>query len=115
MTRTLTCILCPRGCTLTVDLSGDTPAVSGNFCPKGAKYGADECINPTRTVTAVVRVKNREHEMLAVKTETPVAKKHIFDVMAKINAVTVDAPVHIGDVVLEDAYGSRIVAASDAL
>ncbi|ULQ59384.1 hypothetical protein K7I13_13005 [Brucepastera parasyntrophica] len=39
------CILCPRGCHLSV---GDAPGfqVTGNFCPRGAAYGREEMESP---------------------------------------------------------------------
>ena len=72
MKRNLTCIICPRGCTLTVETEGDKVSVSGNSCPKGAVYGIEETTRPTRTVTSVVRVSNREDTMVSVKTAEPV-------------------------------------------
>lgn len=34
------CIVCPKGCRLTVD--ENTLAVTGNGCPRGAEYGKNE-------------------------------------------------------------------------
>ena len=113
MTKTITCILCPRGCTLTVTVEGAEVSVAGNSCPRGAKYGADECTHPTRIITAVVRVENREQRMLSVKTEAPVPKEHTRDVMAKLDGLTVEAPIRIGDPILEDIFGTRIIATSE--
>ena len=45
MKRELTCIICPRGCSLCVDIDGEKSTVSGNSCPKGGKYGIEECIH----------------------------------------------------------------------
>mgnify|MGYP001529242129 CR=1 FL=1 len=56
MTRDMTCIICPRGCALKVEINGDNITVTGNGCPKGKQYPIDECTNPTRTVTSSVRV-----------------------------------------------------------
>ena len=113
MKKTITCIICPRGCTLEVDINGADTVVKGNSCPKGEKYAIDECTNPTRTVTSVVRVSNREDTMVSVKTSEPVPKDRIFDVMEKIRKASVEAPVKIGDEILSDVYGSSIVATKD--
>ena len=56
MKRDMICIICPRGCSLCADIQGDTVTVTGNACPKGQEYAINECTNPVRTVTAVVRV-----------------------------------------------------------
>ena len=113
MTRDMTCIICPRGCALKVEINGDNITVTGNSCPKGKQYAIDECTNPTRTVTSSVRVENLEDTMLSVKTENPVSKDKIFEVMRLIRAKSVCAPVKIGDVIIKDAFGTNIVATKD--
>ena len=110
MTRKLTCIICPRGCELTAHINDGAIEVKGNGCPRGKQYATDECTNPTRTVTSSVRVENREDVMVSVKTESPIPKDRIFDVMNLIRTTTVDAPVHIGDKIKEDVFGTDIVA-----
>ena len=115
MKKELICIICPRGCTLTVDTDKDPVEVSGNACPKGAQYGHDEVLNPTRTVTSIVRVANREDTMVSVKTSCPIPKENIFDVMENIRAASVDAPVKIGDVIIHDLFGADVIATKDII
>ena len=110
MTRDMTCIICPRGCALKVEINGDNITVTGNSCPKGKQYAIDECTNPTRTVTSSVRVENREGTMVSVKTASPVPKDKIFEVMSLIRAKSVCAPVGIGDIIIKDVFGTNIVA-----
>ena len=110
MKKTLTCIICPRGCLLEVGIGGQEISVKGNSCPKGEKYAVDECTNPTRTVTSIVRVSNRTDTMVSVKTEKSIPKEHIFDVMEKIRNTSVEAPVKIGDRIITDIYGTDVVA-----
>ena len=52
---------------------------------------------------------NRHDTMVSVKTETPVAKDRRMEVMALFRKSSVEAPLEIGDVALQDACGSRIV------
>lgn len=110
MKKNLVCIICPRGCSLCVEGKKDNLKVSGNACKRGEKYAIDECSNPVRTVTAVVRVENRIDTMVSVKTEYPIPKDKIFDVMEIINSITVLAPINIGDIIVEDILGTKIVA-----
>ena len=110
MTRDMTCIICPRGCALKVEIEGDNITVTGNSCPKGKQYAIDECTNPTRTVTSSVRVENREDTMVSVKTASTVPKDKIFEVMRLIRAKSVCAPVGIGDIIIKDVFGTNIVA-----
>ena len=115
MKRELTCIICPRGCSLCVDINGAKTSVSGNNCPKGEKYGIEECIHPTRTVTSIVRVENRENAMVSVKTASPVPKENISDIMAIIRKTSVKAPVKIGDIILTNIFGTDIIATKDII
>ena len=48
--KEIICITCPKGCHLKVD--EETFAVTGNACPRGAVYGANELRNPVRVVTS---------------------------------------------------------------
>ena len=112
MSKDLTCIVCPRGCHLHID---DELNVTGNFCPRGAEYAKNELTNPKRMITSIVRVKNRENTMVSVKTSSSIPKGKIFDILKEIEKVSVDAPIHIGDVVIKDVLGtgSDIVATKE--
>ena len=118
-TRELTCIRCPMGCALTVELddSGAVTSVSGNSCPRGAQYGRDEVTNPVRTVTTSMPVTGAERaRMVSVKTQTDVPKGKVFDVIAALADLTAQAPVVIGDVLVHDVAGTGVdvVATSNA-
>ena len=41
MKRELVCIICPRGCRLTVEGEVGNLTVTGNACPKGKQYAID--------------------------------------------------------------------------
>ena len=110
MNRNITCIICPRGCALTVTGSGDALSVTGHACPRGEKYAIDECTNPVRTITSVVRVNNREDCMVSVKTKQPVPKAEIFSIMKLIHSASVAAPVKIGDAIIDNVCGTQIIA-----
>ena len=118
-TRTLTCIRCPRGCSVTVTLAddGSIAGVTGNSCMRGDKYARDEVTHPVRVVTSTVPVVGSATEkMVSVKTAGDVPKGRVFDVVRERAHVTATAPVHIGDVILADVAGTGvdIVATKDA-
>ena len=117
MKRELTCIVCPRGCALSVELSdsGEVVCVSGNLCKRGEVYAKNECTNPKRTVTSTVRCKNGS--IVAVKTSDTVPKALMFDVMKEINRTIAEDNVSIGDVIIEDvcATGVSVVATGRAV
>ncbi len=109
MERKLTCIICPLGCELTVNLQDKTiTSISGNTCPRGKAYAENECTNPKRTVTSTVKCS--DGSLVSVKTDNPIPKEKISECMNMINKVILDLPVAIGDVIIEDVFGSNIIA-----
>ena len=100
--KELTCIVCPRGCRLRVD---DEMNVTGNSCPRGEKYAIAELTNPTRTITSSIRVTNRPYTLVSVKTDKPIPKDQMFEVMQEINKLSIAAPTHIGQIVKERILG----------
>lgn len=48
--------------------------------------------------------------MVSVKTAAPVPKDRIFEIMGLIRSTTVTAPVKIGDVIIDNAYSTHVVA-----
>ncbi len=111
---TITCIECPIGCTVEVEVeNGKVLSVTGNSCPRGKMYAENEVVCPKRVVTSTVRMQNGK--VLSVKTDAPVQKAKIFEVMAKINQVHPAGLVEIGDVLVENiSDGANLVAADNA-
>ncbi len=99
----LTCIICPRGCQLSVEQS-DTVSVSGNLCPRGKKYAIDEVTDPKRTVTSTVRCS--DGSVLSVKTDLAIPKGKVKECMRLINTIVVPLPVRIGTVLRENILGT---------
>lgn len=109
MERKLTCIICPLGCPLTVKVEDKKVlSVEGNTCPRGAKYAESECTNPQRTVTSTVKC--ADGSLVSVKTDKPIPKEKMVECMALINKTVAKLPVSIGDVIIDDVFGSRVVA-----
>ena len=115
MKKVITCMVRPRGCTMTADIQGETITVTGNSCPRGEKHAIGECTNPVRSLTSVIRVSNREDTMVSVKSSAPIPKGKMFEIMEKIHSTSVEAPVQIGDVLIPDVYGAHIVATKEIL
>ena len=107
MTKTMTCVACPLGCTLTVEYEGaEVFSVSGNTCKRGDAYARTEIVNPTRSLTSTVKVNGGLHPVVPVKSDKPIPKSMMFDAMQVINATAVDAPVAIGQVIISDILGT---------
>ncbi len=114
-TRELTCINCPMGCQLTVTMDGDKIAdISGYTCPRGKIYAEKEVTNPTRIVTSTVKVTGGVKERVACKTESDIPKDKIFDVMDAINSASVEAPVIIGETLIQNAADTGVAVIATA-
>lgn len=108
MERQITCINCPVGCRLQVTIEdGQVTKVEGQSCKRGETYAHQECIAPARMVTAAVPVVGRSVPV-SVKTRTPIPKEQIFACMKQLSALSLTAPVHMGDVVLADVCGTGV-------
>lgn len=105
--KELICIVCPRGCRLRVDESKDY-AVTGNRCPRGMAYGRTELENPVRTITSTVAVRGAMYPRCPVKTSAPIPKALIFEAMRTLDGLVLDAPVHLGQVVVRDVCGTGV-------
>ena len=99
MEQLITCINCPIGCRMTVNVeNGQVVSVTGNSCKRGVEYAMQESVAPKRMVTAVVAVQGRKMPV-SVKTCTPIPKDKIFDCMRAMEGLTLEPPIHMGDVV----------------
>ena len=107
--RELTCIGCPMGCQITVELDADqVVSVTGNTCGIGDKYARNEVTHPERTVTSTAVISGGDKSRVSVKTQSNIPKDKIADVMKEIDAVVLKAPVHIGDVVVHNVCDTGV-------
>ena len=103
----LTCITCPKGCTLTIELKeGKILSIQGNGCPRGIQYAENEILHPVRMVTSTIQVIHGIHDRCPVMTSKPVAKEKIFEVMKEIHSLKVEAPVFVRDVFIHNVAQS---------
>jgi len=109
MIRNLTCIVCPMGCKLEVELDGDKViSVKGNTCLRGEDYAKKECTNPQRTVTSTMKCDNGD--VVSVKTDRTIPKNKMAECMEIINSKIIHLPISVGDVIIENVFGANIVA-----
>ena len=112
---TVTCTLCPLGCT--VRFSEETGAYEGNRCKRGIAFAEQEKTNPKRILTSTVRCQSPVSgsadgsvKLLPVRTEVPVPKDSMKEIVAKLKEITVEVPVKCGDTVcvVDDGQGKAI-------
>ena len=108
-TKYLTCINCPLGCALTVELQGaQILAIKGNTCKRGAVYARKEVTAPVRMVTSTVKVTDGVLPVVSVKTREAIPKEKIFACVRELKQICLKAPVEMGAVVLSDAAGTGV-------
>ena len=114
--REMICIVCPKGCRLSVDQKPDGEIiVMGNGCNRGIPYAQKELTNPTRVITSTVKIHGGIHKRLPVKTSMDIPKGLNFKVMEELAKVEVTATIKIGTVIIENILGTgaNIVATRD--
>ena len=108
-TKNLTCINCPLGCALTVEMNGETILhVTGNTCKRGEVYARREVTAPVRMVTSTVRVIGGNLPVLSVKTREAIPRERIFACVRELKKISLQAPVYVGGVVLENVASTGI-------
>lgn len=108
-TKEFVCIRCPLGCNIAVEMEdADIKNITGNTCPRGADYVTKELTDPRRIVTSLVRVKGGELPVVSVKTAADIPKDKISDCIKALKEIELTAPVHMGDVVVEDVCGTGV-------
>jgi len=112
-----TCIVCPLGCYVEAELEGDTINIRGCKCPRGEEWVKEEILDPKRVVMSVIKVKNGEYPVVSVKTDAPVPKEKIPDIMRYISRLEVSAPVKRGDIIVRNILGlqANLVATRDVM
>jgi len=97
------------GCPLEVLTDGETLlSVDGNLCNKGLEYAKLESMDPRRTVTGSVLIRNGALPLVSAKTRSSVPKGKIFGVMNALRYAEVFAPVDIGDILIADVAETGI-------
>jgi CxxC motif-containing protein len=109
MKREMICIGCPMGCYITVESVGTKKsAIGGNRCKVGLQYAEKELSNPERTLTTTVKVKSGNLPLVSVKTNKPFPKNKLFEAMALLSQVAVQAPIKIGEPIIQNILDTGV-------
>lgn len=98
------------GCGVTVEIAdnGEILSVTGNTCKRGDTYARAECTNPVRSLATTVRVEGGIHNVVPCKSAGSLPKDKITECMEIINKAQVNAPVKLGDILVENILGTGI-------
>ena len=109
------CTTCPSECLLTVEVERETGdsvtavrSVTGNSCPRGDKFAHQELTCPMRVLTTTVAVSGGDEALLPVRTAEAIPLALHAQAMALIRGLVVNAPIQMGDVVLENLLDTNI-------
>ncbi len=109
------CTTCPSECLLTVEVERDADgavaevhSVIGNSCPRGDTFARQELTCPMRVLTTTVAVSSGDEALLPVRTAEAIPLALHAQAMDLIRGLVVDAPIRMGDIVLEDLLGTNI-------
>ena len=109
------CTTCPSECLLTVEIERDVNgnvarvrSVTGNSCPRGDKFAHQELTCPMRVLTTTVAVSGGDEALLPVRTAEAIPLALHAQAMDLIWRLVVDAPIRMGDVVLENLLNTNI-------
>ena len=117
----LTCIICPMGCSMEVEVETSADgkkkvlSVKDNGCKRGEQYAAKELQNPTRTLTSTIKVNGGILPVVPVKTSGEVPKNMLLQCMEVVRRAGCKAPVKRGDILLYDILGTgiNVIACAD--
>lgn len=106
--KEITCIVCPVGCVMNVQVDGDEINVTGNACKRGYTYAVDEMTNPKRMVTSSILVAGGNLPLVSIKTKEAIPKQNIDETLNKIKSTTCKAPIKIGDVLIKNVANTGV-------
>jgi CxxC motif-containing protein len=102
-----TCVICPLGCEIDVELQGgNVVSMEGNKCQKGKEFVLQEVEEPMRILTTTVPIKGAKWAMLPVRTDKAIPKRLLFKVIEQLADIELQAPVKMYDVIVKDVAGT---------
>ena len=104
MRKSLTCTVCPLSCDVVLEIGENNEILSltGNKCARGKVYATKEHTAPERTLTTTVKTKGGSLPLLPVRSDQPIPKPMLKKAMEATADLVVDAPVKMGDIVIEN-------------
>ena len=115
--KSIRCIVCPTGCEIHVKNVDGELIVEGHTCNRGEVYAKDEFIAPKRILTTTMRVKNGLLPLIPVRTDKPILKEKLNEVLNKIAVKEIKAPISMGDVLIKNVLNldANVIASRDLI
>jgi len=107
--RTITCIVCPKGCRIDVKLNDKEIIDVKNYqCKRGLNYAKNEVTDPRRILTTIVKIADGKTRVLPVRTRDPIPKNLIKKAMVELKDIVLTPPVDVGDIVCSNVVETGI-------
>ncbi|MHA1238458.1 MAG: DUF1667 domain-containing protein [Candidatus Odinarchaeia archaeon] len=118
--KNIICVICPLGCVINIqytECEGKIviKEISGYKCDKGKQYATKELLHPSRVLTTSVKVKGGNFPLVSVKTDKPVPKEKVWEIIEVIKRIELNAPVKVGQTVYTNILnmGINLIATRD--
>lgn len=108
-TKKITCIVCPAGCKINTCYDGPAKKIissEGNECKKGLTFIEKEIFNPVRLLTTTIKIDSVKAQRLPVRTNVPVHKNLIPQMIREVKKIKIKPPVEMGQILKKNILKS---------
>ncbi|MFW9936104.1 MAG: DUF1667 domain-containing protein [Candidatus Thorarchaeota archaeon] len=107
--KVIRCIVCPTGCEIKVNQTSDKKITfEGYTCKRGLEYAEQEYYEPKRILTTTMRVEGGFLPLIPVRSDKPILKDKLKDVLHEIAKVEVKAPIEMGDILIKNVLDIEV-------
>jgi CxxC motif-containing protein len=114
--KVIRCIVCPTGCEIKVKKgSGEKVTFEGYTCDRGLEYAEQEFYEPKRILTTTLRVENGILPLIPVRTDEPILKDKLKEILRETAKIKLKAPIKMGDILIKNVLelDANIIASRD--
>ena len=114
--KVIRCIVCPTGCQIKALSDNDgNITFEGYTCKRGLEYAQQEFHEPKRILTTTMQVENGLLPLVPVRTNKPVPKDRLKDILKVIAKKKSNTPIKMGDILIENVLGldAHVIASRD--
>jgi len=115
--KDIRCIICPTGCLVHVENIDGELIIEGHSCKRGEEYAREEFVAPKRILTTTMQVESGFLPLIPVRSEKPIPKDKLEEILKEIAKVKTKAPIKMGDVLIQNVLGLdiNIIASRDLI
>ena len=106
--KDIRCIICPTGCLVHVENVNGELIIEGHSCKRGEEYAREEFVAPKRILTTTMQVENGFLPLVPVRSEMPLPKDRLEEILQEIGKVKIKAPIKMGDILIKNILGLNI-------